>query len=158
MDGARVGRHCNIGDHVFIESGATVGDRVTIKNGVMIFKGVTIEDDAFIGPGVIFTNDRHPRSPRMAEVTERYGHEKNWLTKVLVCRGATLGAGAVVLPGVSIGPYAAVGAGSVVTRDVAAHALVRGNPAKKTAWVCICGKPLPESRGCAACGRQLRNE
>ncbi len=156
MDGAVVGGHCNIADHVFIEGGARIGDRVTIKNGVMIFKGVTIEDDAFIGPGVLFTNDRYPRSPRMAEVAEHYRREESWLCTTTVCRGATLGAGVVVLPGVIVGAYAVVGAGAVVTRNIAERRLVTGNPARESGWACTCGKTLPDSLRCMRCSSRYR--
>jgi acetyltransferase-like isoleucine patch superfamily enzyme len=152
MKGARVGSHCNIGEGVFVESGVVVGDRVTLKNQAMVFTGVTIEDDVFVGPGVIFTNDRNPRSPRMPSVGRRYEHEENWLVLTLVRHGASLGAGVVVLPGVTIGAFALAGAGSVVTRDVAPHRLVAGNPARPRGWVCACATVLPESLACPACG------
>ncbi len=138
MKGAHVGRDCNVGDHAFIEDGAWVGDGVTVKNQVMVWKGVRIDDGAFIGPGVIFTNDRHPRSPRIAgvpEIARRYAADANWLAETHVGEGAAIGAGAVILPGLSIGPSAMVAAGAVVTADVAAHELVSGNPARRTGYV-----------------------
>jgi acetyltransferase-like isoleucine patch superfamily enzyme len=156
MDGAVVGRHCNIGDHVFVESGVRIGDRVTIKNGAMLFKGVTLEDDVFIGPGVVFTNDRFPRSPRMAEAAERYASERSWLAATTVRRGAAIGARAVIVPGLTIAAYATVAAGSVVTRNVSEHRLVVGNPARDMGWVCLCGLRLPESLHCTSCGRRYR--
>jgi UDP-2-acetamido-3-amino-2,3-dideoxy-glucuronate N-acetyltransferase len=160
MDGAVVGRDCNIGDHAFIESGVHVGHRVTIKNGVMLFRGVSVEDDVFIGPGVTFTNDKYPRSPRMPEVAGRYARSENWLAPTVVRHGATIGAGAVILPGVTIGPYATVGAGGVVTRDVADHRLVLGNPARAVGWMCVCGFPLREPWTCGKCRRryETRND
>ncbi len=154
MDGAVVGRDCNIGDHAFIESGVQVGQRVTIKNGVMLFRGVSIEDDVFIGPSVTFTNDRYPRSPRMPEVAGRYKCDANWLAPTVVRHGATIGAGAVILPGVTIGTYATVGAASVVTRDVADHRLVLGNPARAVGWMCVCGLPLRDPWTCRQCRRR----
>jgi acetyltransferase-like isoleucine patch superfamily enzyme len=156
MHGAQVGRSCNIGDHAFVESGATIGDRVTIKNGVMVWNGVTIEDDAFIGPGVLFTNDRHPRSPRMPEVAARYAHSENWLIPTLVQHGASIGAGAVILCGVTIGRFAVIGAGAVVTHDVTDHRVAVGNPARLVGWACRCGVPLKGKWACGQCRRRYR--
>jgi acetyltransferase-like isoleucine patch superfamily enzyme len=158
MAGARLGRGCNVGDHAFIESGAVIGDGVTIKNNVLIWEGVTIAADVFIGPGVIFTNDQHPRSPRMAgvdAVRARYADKKNWLLKTKVGRGASLGAGCIILPGLNIGNYALVGAGAVVRREVPAHAIVVGNPGTLVGWACHCGQKLAAVGGknfkCAHC-------
>jgi UDP-2-acetamido-3-amino-2,3-dideoxy-glucuronate N-acetyltransferase len=151
MRRAVVGRDCNIGDHAFIESGAKVGDRVTIKNQVLIWDGVTIADEAFIGPGVIFTNDRHPRSPRMPAAAARYAERSKWLLETRVGRGASLGGGAVIVPGVSIGDYAMVGAGAVVTHDVPPHCLVVGQPARAIGWVCQCGQRSPIPGPCEIC-------
>jgi UDP-2-acetamido-3-amino-2,3-dideoxy-glucuronate N-acetyltransferase len=139
MKGARIGSRCSVGDHAFIESGAVIGDEVTIKNGVMVWDGVTICDGAFIGPGVLFTNDPAPRSPRYAAALGRYA-TRAWLVVSLVGQGASIGAGAIICPGVSIGAHAMVGAGAVVTRDVPEHALVRGTPARVAGWVCTCGR------------------
>ena len=109
----RVGANCNIGDHSFLEAGVTVGDNVTIKNGNMLWEGITIEDGVLIGPQVYFSNDRYPRSPRLPQAGPRYA-DKSWLSLTLVRHGASLGAGAVLVPGVVIGEYAMVGAGAVV--------------------------------------------
>jgi acetyltransferase-like isoleucine patch superfamily enzyme len=147
LDGAAVGSDCNICDGAFVEGGARVGDRVTIKNQVMIFDGVTIEDDVFLGPGVIFTNDFTPRS-----FIKKHGAE---LDRTTVRRGATLGAGVVVVCRTTIGEYAFVGAGSVVTRDVPAHAFVVGNPGRVIGWVCECGLRLPDDLACS-CGKAWR--
>jgi UDP-2-acetamido-3-amino-2,3-dideoxy-glucuronate N-acetyltransferase len=154
MSGARVGRECNLGDHVFIESGAILGDRVTVKNGVVICDGVEIGDDVFIGVSVLFANDKAPRSPRMPDVAERYKDRCEWLLRTKVGRGATIGSGVVLLPGLSIGEYAMVGAGSVVTRDVAPHALVVGSPARQVGFVCVCGERLGDAYTCGSCGRE----
>ncbi len=153
MDGAIIGRNCNVCDHVFIEGGARLGDRVTVKNGVMIWEGVTVEDDVFIGPGVIFTNDRYPRSPRMPELGGRYRRKENWLTSTHIHRGASIGAGAIIVCGITVGRYAGIGAGAVVTRDVPDHQLVLGNPARPTGWLCTCGRPLDDNLTCTECGR-----
>ena len=157
MNGAHVGVECNIGDQAFIEGGAWIGDRVTVKNGVMVWRGVRIEDEAFIGPGALFTNDRAPRSPRMADaaVARRYRTPAGWLGTTKIGRGASIGAGAVILPGLSIGAYALVAAGAVVTRDVLPYALVAGNPARRKAYVCACGVTLKRFT-CPACGRKYR--
>jgi acetyltransferase-like isoleucine patch superfamily enzyme len=150
LPGARVGRNCNIGDHCFIESGAVVGDNVTLKNGNMVWEGIHLADGVFVGPNVFFTNDLHPRSPRLPQAQARYA-EKRWLVPTTIERGAALGAGAVILAGVNVGEYATVGAGAVVTKPVAAHALVVGNPARQVGWVCRCGMSLRFQRKKAVC-------
>jgi len=154
LQGAVIGRDCNIGDHAYLEGGVCVGDRVTIKNGAMLFAGVTLDDDVFIGPGVVFTNDERPRSPRMAEVSRRYSCD-DWLGSTTVRRGATLGARTTVLPALEIGEYAMVGASALVTRSVAPHQLVVGHPAKPIGWACVCGQRVEAPWRCAACGRDL---
>lgn len=130
MAGAVVGADCNIGDHAFVETGAMVGNGVTIKNNVLIWKGVQIGDYAFIGPNVVFTNDRRPRSPRMPLMKQKGLSETDWLVETFVEEGASIGANATILPGIRLGKYCMVGAGSVVTRDVPPFALVAGNPAQ----------------------------
>ena len=140
LAGAKVGNDCNICDHAYVENGVTVGDRVTIKNRVLLFEGVTVEDDVFLGPGVIFTNDLHPRAS-----IKRGGSD---LSTTVVRRGATLGAGVVVVCGISIGEHAFAGAGAVLTRDVPAHAFVVGNPGRIIGWACECGLRLPEDLNC----------
>jgi acetyltransferase-like isoleucine patch superfamily enzyme len=156
MRGAQVGRHVNLGDHAFVESGATIGDNVTIKNQVCIWEGVTIEDDVFVGPRVTFTNDVHPRSPRMTLAKERYSDRKNWLVRTLVRQGCSIGAGAVICPGVTLGKYSMVGAGAVVTKDVPPFAMVVGVPAHPVRDVCMCGQPLDgvyQLARCDSCGQ-----
>lgn len=130
MDGAVIGDDCNIGDHAFVETGATVGNGVTIKNNALIWKGVHIADYAFIGPNVVFTNDRRPRSPRMPLMKKAELTEADWLVETFIEEGASIGANATILPGVRLGKYCMVGAGSVVTKDVPPFALVAGNPAR----------------------------
>jgi len=151
MDGAIVGKSCNICDRVFIECGASIGDRVTIKNNVLIWDGVTIADDVFVGPAVVFTNDRNPRSARMAEVSSRYAHKENWLQTTHIGRGVSLGAGAIILCGLAIGEFASIAAGSVVTKDVPAHRLIIGHPGKPVGWVCKCGIKLDVDLVCPQC-------
>jgi UDP-2-acetamido-3-amino-2,3-dideoxy-glucuronate N-acetyltransferase len=125
LPGAVVGKDCNICDHVFIENHVTVGDRVTIKSGVQLWDGVHVEDDVFIGPNVTFTNDPFPRSKQ-----HLCAYPETW-----VRRGASIGANATILPGITIGAGAMVGAGSVVTRSVPSHAVVFGNPARIQRYV-----------------------
>jgi UDP-2-acetamido-3-amino-2,3-dideoxy-glucuronate N-acetyltransferase len=155
LAGASIGANCNIGDHCFIESNVAIGDDVTIKNGNAIWEGVQLEDGVFVGPSVVFTNDLRPRSPRLADAAPRYA-DQDWLVPTLVRRGATLGAGAVILAGITVGEYAFVAAGAVVTHDVAPHALVVGIPARAGGWVCRCGSSLdlgPRSANCPSCAR-----
>ncbi len=148
MPGAVIGEDCNICDHVFVETGAIVGRGVTIKNGVMIWKGVVIEDYVFIGPNAIFTNDRYPRSTRMPEIKTLHRTEADWLVPTRVKVGASIGANATIIAGVTIGEYALVAAGSVVTRDVQPYTWVAGNPARPKGYVTREGIPLKQlSRG-----------
>ena len=144
MEGAVVGAGCNIGDHAFVESGARLGDRVTVKNAVLVWDRVTVEDEVFLGPNAVFTNDLTPRASRKKSPDE--------LLPTLVRRGATIGANATVVCGTTIGRHAFVAAGAVVTRDVAAHALVAGSPARRVGWVCPCGERLDAALACV-CGR-----
>lgn len=125
LAGARIGADCNICAHVLVEGDVVVGDRVTVKSGVQLWDGLRIDDDVFIGPNATFTNDPFPRSRVRAAAFPR----------TVVERGASIGAGAVILPGLTIGADAFVAAGSVVTRDVAAGSLVVGNPARHVRFV-----------------------
>jgi len=150
MPGARIGSGCNICDHVFVESGAVIGERVTVKNNSLVYEGVTLEDDVFVGPNTVFTNDRRPRAASVRDGPFE-------LVPTFVRRGASIGANATVVCGVTVGPFALVGAGSVVTADVPAHALVTGNPARRVGWVCRCGQSLPDELTCR-CGRAFRPE
>jgi len=125
LSGARIGRDVNINDHVFIENDVVVGDRVTVKSGVQLWDGVRLADDVFVGPNVTFTNDAFPRSKQRPE---RFARTE-------VARGASIGGGAVILPGTRIGQHAMVGAGAVVTKDVPANAIVVGNPARIVGYV-----------------------
>ncbi len=129
--GSVIGQDCNICDHTFIENGAVVGDRVTLKCGVYLWDGVIIEDDVFIGPNVSFCNDPYPRSKVHLAVHPR----------TVIRRGASIGSGAAILPGVEVGAYAMIGAGSVVTQSIPAFALAYGNPARVHGRVGREGKP-----------------
>jgi UDP-2-acetamido-3-amino-2,3-dideoxy-glucuronate N-acetyltransferase len=156
LSGAKVGRNCNIGDHCFVESGASVGDNVTIKNGISIWEGVTLEDDVFVGPNVVFTNDLLPRSPRSEAAESRYSN-REWLAPTVIERGATLGAGSIILAGNRVGQFAFVAAGALVTADVPAYALAIGVPARVRGYVCECGARTIDTHGtllCPACDRR----
>src|SRR5262249_51621365 len=135
-EGARIGEECNIGAGAYIDAGVHVGARVKVHNRADVFEGVTIGDGVFVGPHVCFTNDLYPRA---ITPDGRLKAADDWeVTPTLVRRGASLGAGAVIRCGVTIGAFALVGAGAVVTRDVPPHALVVGNPARVVGHVCRC--------------------
>ncbi|MCE9553931.1 MAG: N-acetyltransferase [Planctomycetes bacterium] len=154
LKNAQVGENCNIGDHAFVESGAVVGNNVTLKNHVCVWEGVTLEDDVFVGPQVAFTNDRYPRSPRMAEVRGRYADKNLWLVKTVVEQGCSIGANATIICGVRLGRYCVIAAGAIVTKDVEPFALMMGSPARRVGTVCVCGEPLAaggESKSCSNC-------
>ncbi len=132
LKNVKIGEDCNLCDYVFVESGVTIGNRVTIKNGISLWEGLEIEDDVFLGPNAVFTNDMFPRSKR---------HSGNILnTKIQ--KGASVGANATILCGITLGKYCLVGAGSVVTKSVPDFALVTGNPAKVKYWVAKTGDKL----------------
>lgn len=151
--GARVGRGCVLGQNVFVGAGVVVGDGVRVQNNVSIYAGVTVEDDAFLGPSCVFTNVNEPRA---------FIARKDEFRPTRVGRGATVGANATIVCGHDLGPYCLVGAGAVVTRDVPAHALMLGVPARRAGWVCRCGRRLPEGAEptCGDCGARyhLRGE
>ncbi len=146
-ENAVIGSECIIGKGVFIDSGVQIGNCVKIQNYACIYHGSVLEDGVFIGPHVILTNDRTPRAITPAGALKT---AEDWRCDgVRICKGASLGAGAVVLPGVTIGRWAMIGAGAVVTRDVAPHALVVGNPAREIGSVCRCG--VRRDCGAACC-------
>jgi UDP-2-acetamido-3-amino-2,3-dideoxy-glucuronate N-acetyltransferase len=131
LKGARLGRNCNVGEGCFVEAGVTIGDDVVIKIGVCLWQGVGIGHRVFLGPNCVFTNDIVPRSKLFREPVA-----------TTVLEGASIGANATVICGITIGRYALVGAGAVVTRSVPDHALVLGNPARSHGYVCRCGNKL----------------
>jgi acetyltransferase-like isoleucine patch superfamily enzyme len=141
MKGARVGARCNLGEGVFVEGDVVIGNDVTIKNGVAVYNLVTIEDDAFLGPHCVFTNDLRPRSGRFKRTAESFSPTR-------VGRGATIGANATIVCGNSVGDYAMVAAGAVVTKNVPPYVLVAGVPARPIGFVCACGERLPASLKC----------
>lgn len=151
LKGARIGKNCKIGQNVVVGPHVTVGNGVKIQNNVSVYEGVTLEDYVFCGPSMVFTNVFNPRSeiPRMTE-----------LKPTIVRRGVTLGANSTIVCGITIGQYAFIGAGAVVTKDVPAHALVVGNPGRVTGWVCRCGVKLTvkdNSVACPSCEQQYRS-
>ncbi len=146
LEGSEIGRGCKIGQNVVIGPDARIGDNVKIQNNVSVYKGVVLEDDVFCGPSCVFTNVFNPRSavPRMDEIRP-----------TLVKKGASIGANATVVCGITIGRNAFVGAGAVVTKDVPDYALVYGNPAKQRGWICECGEKIDLKTGhakCKSCG------
>ena len=141
LGGAVIGDDCNICDHTFLEGGVQLGNRVTVKCGVSLWNGVKAEDDVFVGPDAVFTNDARPRS-------RRYPPE---FLKTVLKQGCSIGANSTVLPGLTIGRWAMVGAGAVVTRDVPDYALVTGNPARFRTWVCRCGEKLVQEGQALTC-------
>jgi UDP-2-acetamido-3-amino-2,3-dideoxy-glucuronate N-acetyltransferase len=147
MAGSRMGRGCNLGQNVVISPSVTIGNNVKIQNNVSVYAGVELEDDVFCGPSMVFTNVINPRS----HVSRRHEYKKT-----VVKRGATLGANSTIVCGVTIGRYAFVGAGAVVTRAIPDHALVLGVPAKRVGWMCVCGTRLPGGASevrCSSCGK-----
>jgi UDP-2-acetamido-3-amino-2,3-dideoxy-glucuronate N-acetyltransferase len=145
----RIGENCTIGQNVFIDNNSVVGNRVKIQNNVSVYDGVIIEDDVFIGPSVVFTNVINPRSAVS---------RKNEFRQTIVKRGASIGANATIICGIEIGEYAFIGAGAVVTKSVAAYALLTGNPAKQTGWMSAYGQKLNFSNDGKATCPQSREE
>jgi len=152
MQKAKIGNHCVLGQNVFIGERVKIGNGVKIENNVSIFTGVTLEDDVFCGPSAVFTNVKTPRSAFPRNDAKRRSRTR-------VKRGATIGANATIICGANIGRYAFVGAGAVVTEDVAGFALVVGNPARRVGWRCVCGQEVKfkkEVSLCKACRREYR--
>lgn len=149
-----IGENCVLGKDVYIDKGVKIGNRVKIENGVSIFQGVTIEDNVLIGANAAFTNDKYPRA-----------FKEDWqIVPTIVRHGASIGANATIVCGITIGQYAMVGAGSVVSRDVFDYGLVYGNPARLHGFVCQCGHPAEELKkeekyvtlACPLCGEEIQ--
>jgi UDP-2-acetamido-3-amino-2,3-dideoxy-glucuronate N-acetyltransferase len=143
MPGAVIGERCNLGQNVVVMPGTRLGNNVKVQNNVSIYEGVELEDDVFCGPSCVFTNVRNPRS----HVSRKHEYQRT-----LVKRGTTIGANATIVCGVTLGEYAFIGAGAVVTSDVPAFALMVGVPARRVGWMCQCGERLAVSAGAATCG------
>ena len=148
MPGAVIGARCNLGQNVVVMPGTRLGDNVKVQNNVSIYEGVELEDDVFCGPSCVFTNVMNPRS---------HVSRKHEYRKTLVRRGASIGANATIVCGVTLGAYSFIGAGAVVTTDVPAYGLMVGVPARRVGWMCQCGERLRVDAGrarCAACGAE----
>ena len=145
LPGAVIGERCSLGQNVVVMGGTRIGNNVKVQNNVSIYEGVVLEDDVFCGPSMVFTNVMNPRSA----VSRKHEYRPT-----LVRRGATIGANATVVCGSTLGEYAFVGAGAVVTHDVAPFALMAGVPARRIGWMCRCGERLTDDGAgtCAACG------
>src|SRR4051794_6463751 len=155
-DNAKIGKGCIFGKGVYIDNDVVIGDNVKLQNNVSVYAGVEIEDGVFVGPHVCFTNDKIPRAVN-ADMTLK-GVDDWKITPTRVKAGAALGANSTIVCGVTVGKWAMVGSGSVVTKDVADHALVVGNPARFVAWVCSCGERVKldgAGNGTCTCGRTL---
>ena len=140
-EGAKIGEKCILSKDVYIDTGVVLGNRCKVQNGVSVYNGVTIEDDVFIGPHATLTNDKVPRA-----------FNSEWMiTPTLIKVGSSIGANATIVCGITIGSYAMVAAGSVVTKSIPGHALVMGNPAKIVGYVCRCGNRLNNKNYCATC-------
>lgn len=154
MGGSRIGKRCNIGQNVVVSPQCVIGDNVKIQNNVSIYTGVILEDDVFCGPSMVFTNVVNPRS---------HVARKDEYRQTLVKKGASLGANSTIVCGHTIGAYAFIGAGAVVTKDVPDYALLVGNPARIAGWMCQCGIKLassaqpPKTATCTACGMRYRS-
>jgi UDP-2-acetamido-3-amino-2,3-dideoxy-glucuronate N-acetyltransferase len=147
MAGAVIGKKCSIGQNVNVGGKAVIGNGVKIQNNVSVYDDVIIEDEVFCGPSMVFTNVINPRA---------FVERKQEYKRTVVKRGASIGANATVVCGVTLGEYCFVGAGSVVTKDIPAYALVYGTPARQHGWVCRCGVKLDAALICPGCGKQYR--
>ncbi len=150
-EGAQIGAGCIIGKGAYIDSNVSIGANCKVQNYSCVYHGTTLEDGVFIGPEVVFTNDRYPRA---INPDGSLKSDSDWEVGETVVRyGAAVGSRSVILPGRTIGRWALVAAGSVVTKDVLDHQLVAGNPARQVGWVCSCARPLDAAFACGSCGR-----
>ncbi|KPJ71397.1 hypothetical protein AMJ50_02265 [Parcubacteria bacterium DG_74_3] len=157
LKGAQIGENCIIGHNCFVSSGAKLGNEVKLESNIDVWSLVTLEDYVFVGPSAVFTNDRIPRAKYPKKKFPQYG---KWLP-ILVKTGATIGANATVLCNLTIGKWAIVGAGAVVTKDVPDYAIVAGVPAKIIGWACECGNKLEFKKGkttCKVCKRKYQKK
>lgn len=149
--GATLGRECIVGKNVYIGAGVTLGDRCKVQNNALVYEGAALADGVFIGPGAIIANDRRPRAILPGGSIKS---DKDWdLARATIGVGAAVGAGAIIVPPVTVGAWSMVAAGAVVTKDVQPHALVAGNPARQIGWVCMCGHRSAPNAACSQCGR-----
>jgi len=144
--GAEIGKNCSLGQNVNVANNVKIGNGCRIQNNVSIYEGVELENDVFCGPSCVFTNDLTPRA--------KYPKGTVGYKKTLVCEGASIGANATIVCGHNIGPWAMIASGAVVTKNVPAHALMAGVPAKRIGWVCECGEVLKNGLTCATCNRK----
>ncbi|MDD2393039.1 MAG: acyltransferase [Eubacteriales bacterium] len=144
--GAVIGKACSLGQNVNVSNNVRIGDHVKIQNNVSVYEGVELEDHVFCGPSMVFTNDLTPRS--------KYPKGPEGYKKTLIKYGASIGANATIVCGNTIGEWAMIAAGSVVTKDVPPYALMAGIPARQIGWVCECGKPFKDSLKCNVCSRE----
>ncbi len=147
MGGAKIGENCTIGQNCFVARDAVLGNGVKLENNVPVYTFVTLEDGVFVGPSAVFTNDINPRAP--------YPKGGKWIP-TLVKKGASIGANATIVCGITLGKWALIGAGAVVTKDVPDYAVVVGVPAKRIGWICECGEKLVFYSGKATCGKCRR--
>ena len=152
-ENASIGPGCIVGKGAYVDLGVRIGANCKIQNYALLYHGCTLGDGVFIGPAAILTNDPHPRAITPDGALK--GTDDWDCGQIVIEDGASLGAGAIVLPGVRIGRFALIGAGAVVTRDVPPHALVVGNPARRVGWVCRCGTTLVTDLACRVCGDSL---
>jgi acetyltransferase-like isoleucine patch superfamily enzyme len=157
-EGAVLGENCILGKGAYVDFDVRIGDNVKIQNRASVYHGVTLEDGVFVGPHAVFTNDKMPRA---INPDGSLKSEDDWeLGHILVKKGASIGAGAIIVTGVTIGQFAMIGAGAVVTKDVPDYGLVYGNPARLHGYVCPCGQRMEEATDgtiwrCPSCGREI---
>ncbi|WP_138261927.1 acyltransferase [[Clostridium] hylemonae] len=147
QSGSVIGKNCSFGQNVNISNNVKIGNGVKVQNNVSIYEGVELEDYVFCGPSMVFTNDTTPRA--------KYPKGNSGYKKTVLREGATVGANATIVCGHTVGKWAMIAAGAVVTKDVPDHALVAGVPARQIGWVCECGEVLPDNYICPVCGKKL---